>query len=93
MLWVPRRGEKEKDVPSATRAIRDASAHAFWDGNNLSGIQYRQVLGWRGDAWDVYIVYGPKARWSGDLPPAPDFFMHQTSEKFRNSIHRSSERG
>lgn len=27
------------------------------------------------------MAYGPKAQWSGDLPPVPDFFMHQTSEK------------
>lgn len=75
VLWVPRRGGQEKDVRNATRLIADASAHEFWDGNNLSGVQYRQVLGWRGNAWDVYMVYGPKAQWSGDLPPVPDFFM------------------
>lgn len=27
------------------------------------------------------MLYGPKARWNGDLPPVPDFFMHRTSEK------------
>lgn len=81
VLWVPRRGGREKDVPAATQVITDASAHEFWDGNNLLGEQYKQVLGWRGNAWDVYMVYGPKAEWSGDLPPTPDFFMHQTFEK------------
>src|SRR5258708_5803443 len=81
VLWVPRSGGREKDVPAATRLIADTSAHEFWDGNDLLGAQYKQVLGWRGNAWDVYMVYGPKAQWTGDLPPAPDFFMHQTSEK------------
>ena len=81
MLWVPRRGGQEKDVPNATRVIADASAHEFWDGNDLLGMQYRQVLGWRGNAWDVYMAYGPKAQWNSDLPPVPDFFMHQTFEK------------
>jgi hypothetical protein len=81
VLWVPRSGGREKDVPDATRVIADASAHEFWDGDNLMGTQYKQVLGWRGNAWDIYMVYGPKARWNGDLPPVPDFFMHQTSEK------------
>lgn len=61
--------------------IADSSAHEFWDGNDLLGIDYKQVLGWRGNAWDVYMVYGPKAQWIGGLPPVPDFFMHQTSEK------------
>jgi hypothetical protein len=81
VLWVPRRGGREKDVPSATRVIADASAHEYWDGGDLLGADYKQVLGWRGNAWDVYMVYGPKAQWTGDLPPTPDFFMHQTSEK------------
>lgn len=81
VLWVPRRGGQEKDVPNATRVVADASAHEFWDGNDLLGMQYRQVLGWRGNAWDVYMVYGPKAQWNSDLPPVPDFFMHQTSER------------
>jgi hypothetical protein len=81
VLWVPRRGGREKDVPAATRVVADSSAHEFWDGNDLLGICYKQVLGWRGNAWDVYMLYGPKAQWSGDLPPAPDFYMHQTWEK------------
>lgn len=81
VLWVPRSGGREKDVSSATRVIADASAHEYWDGGNLLGIDHKQVLGWRGNVWDVYMVYGPKAHWTGDLPPVPDFFMHQISEK------------
>ena len=81
VVWVPRRGGREQDVLSATRVIADTSAHEYWDGSNLLGIDYKQVLGWRGNAWDVYLVYGPKAHWTGDLPPVPDFFMHQTWEK------------
>lgn len=80
VLWVPRRGGLEKDVPSATRVVADSSARQYWDGSDLLGAQYKQVLGWRGNAWDVYLLYGPKAQWQGDLPPSPDFFMHQTSE-------------
>jgi hypothetical protein len=80
VLWVPRRGGQEKDVPNATRVIADSEANEFWDGRDLLGMQYKQVLGWHGNAWDVYMIYGPKAQWSGDLPPAPDFYMHQTSE-------------
>ncbi len=80
VLWVPRQGGREKDVPAATRIVADSSAREFWDGKDLLGAEYKQVLGWRSNAWDVYMLYGPKAQWSGDLPPAPDFFMHQTSE-------------
>jgi hypothetical protein len=45
VLWVPRRGGREKDVPAATRVIADTSAQEFWDGNDLLGMQYKQVLG------------------------------------------------
>jgi len=37
VLWVPRRGGREKDVPGATRVVADSSAHEFWDGNDLLG--------------------------------------------------------
>ena len=48
---------REKDVPAATRVIADTSAHEFRDGNDLFGTQYKQVLGWRSNAWDVYMVF------------------------------------
>jgi hypothetical protein len=66
--------------PPRRGVVADSSAREFCDGNDLLGMEYKQVLGWRDNAWDVYMLYGPKAQWSGDLPPAPDFFMHQTSE-------------
>jgi hypothetical protein len=81
VLWVPRSGGREKDVPAATRVVAGSSAREFWDGNDLLGIEFKQVLGWRGNAWDVYMLYGTNAQWKGDIPPAPDYFMHQTSEK------------
>ena len=28
-------------------------------------------------AWDVWLVYGPDAVWEGELPPKPEYFMHQ----------------
>jgi hypothetical protein len=35
------------------------------------------VLGIGVDAWDLYLIYGPDARWDGPVPPAPSFWMHQ----------------
>lgn len=29
------------------------------------------------DAWDLYLVYGPDARWDGPEPPRPLYWMHQ----------------
>lgn len=41
VLWVPRQGGQEKDVPNATRVVADVSAHEYWDGNDLFGTQYK----------------------------------------------------
>ncbi len=80
-VWVPRLGGREKDVPAATRVVADPFTREYWDGNDLLGVAYRRVLGWKDDdAWDVYMVYGPRAQWTGDLPPTPDFYMHQDAE-------------
>ena len=38
---------------------------------------YDSVLGLHEDAWDVYMIYGADARWTGVTPPAPAFWMHQ----------------
>ncbi len=81
VVWVPRLGAREQNVSSATRVVAASWSLQYWDGNDLLGEQYRQVLGWNDNAWDVYMLYGPKAQWTGALPPAPDFFMHQTAEK------------
>jgi hypothetical protein len=29
------------------------------------------------DAWDVYLLYGPNARWDTAQPPPPQSWMHQ----------------
>ena len=33
------------------------------------------------DAWDIYFLYGPEARWEADLPPTPRFWMHQLGSR------------
>lgn len=32
-----------------------------------------------GPAWDVYLLFPRGARWNADLPPRPNFWMHQLS--------------
>jgi len=38
------------------------------------------------DAWDVYLLYGPEARWVGDVPPKPVYWMHQLGSPTGSSI-------
>jgi hypothetical protein len=81
VVWVPRLGAREGNVSSASRVVTASWAQQYWDGNDLLGAQYQRVLGWSDNAWDVYMLYGPKTQWTGGLPPAPEFYMHQTSER------------
>jgi hypothetical protein len=77
IVWVPVLGATEVDVPLATRFVPHAQASHFWDADGTLAKAYRARLGLGEDAWDVYLLYGPNARWTGDQPPTPDFWMHQ----------------
>lgn len=77
-VWVPKVGGTESHVAQATVTLRDPRARHFWDGEGWTMRGFAPVLniGSR-DAWDVYLIYGPEARWDEDAPPRPRFWMHQ----------------
>jgi hypothetical protein len=77
VVWVPKVGGREKDVPNATRFVADARARHYWDGEGILLRGYGPVLSISQDAWDIYMIYGPNAVWAGDRPPEPDYWMHQ----------------
>ncbi len=77
MVWQPKRGGQEKDVPEATATFTDPRAHHFWDGQGWTIERFKPVLGIHVDAWDLYLIYGPDARWDDASPPRPIFWMHQ----------------
>jgi hypothetical protein len=77
IVWVPILRAEESNVPEATHTIPDDRAAHFWDGHSVLVRGYDTVLDLGTDAWDVYLVYGPEARWDAALPPRPAFWMHQ----------------
>ena len=77
VVWVPMFRGMERDVPRAATEVPDARARHYWDGGSVLVKGYRETLGFREDAWDIFVVYGPGATWDGDRPPAPDYWMHQ----------------
>lgn len=77
VVWVPKLGAHESDVPVATRFVADGRATHYWDSAGVLVQAYDQVLGLHQDAWDVYLLYGRGTRWDGPLPPVPNFWMHQ----------------
>jgi hypothetical protein len=81
VVWVPKVAATQRDVPNATRFVRDERAKHYWDGEGALLHGYEPVLSIAEDAWDIYMVYGPDARWESDAPPEPDYWMHQLDLK------------
>lgn len=77
MVWQPKRGGQEKDVAEASATFPDPRARHFWDGAGWTLEHFKSVLDIQVDAWDLYLIYGPEARWDGAGPPGPMFWMHQ----------------
>lgn len=78
VVWVPMNRGLERDVPKATTEVWDVRARHYWDGDGQLIKSYREVLGgFNEPVWDTYILYGPEAKWEGDPPPTPTFWMHQ----------------
>jgi hypothetical protein len=54
----------------------------FWDPDRIFGGLLSQTLELSiSIAWDVYLLYPPDHPWEADLPPSPEFWMHQQNEK------------
>ena len=45
--------------------------------------RYGEALGYQVTTADVAMIYGREQRWTGRLPPKPDFWMHQLPDASR----------
>ena len=63
---------------SGAKRLPDARVRHYLDPEARLGTEYTRLLKLPMDdpAWDVYLVFGPAARW-GKAPPAPAAWMHQ----------------
>ena len=60
----------------------DSRLQQFWDPDRLFGKLISQTLNLKASiAWDIYLVYPPNTIWEAELPPAPQFWMHQLEEE------------
>jgi hypothetical protein len=61
----------------------DARARHYWDGGRVAGRAYQKLkLGGRTldigtEAWDVWLLFDSKARWTDSGPPEPRWWEHQ----------------
>ena len=81
VVWVPKTEGTREDIADVLDLVPDARARHFWDGSGALMAAFNQVLGLGEDAWDIYMAYGPEARWTGDLPSAPTYWMHQLGQR------------
>jgi hypothetical protein len=71
-----------KDIPPATRLLHNAQVRNYWNPSGAFGNLLSKAVGLKsGDrevyAWDVWLVYGPEAKWEGTDPPRPRLLMQQ----------------
>ncbi|MFZ0007634.1 MAG: hypothetical protein WAK94_05295 [Steroidobacteraceae bacterium] len=75
----------EKDVPKAAQLLQNPNVHHYWNPSGAFGRLLSQAVGLKNGkeqvyAWDVWLLYGPEAKWVGNDPPRPRLLMHQLSE-------------
>ena len=77
MFWVGGGLLFGRDIDAASRYLPDPRVSHFWDDKRAVTHAYRRALAVNQDPWDVYLLYGPQAHWTGADPPAPDFWMQK----------------
>ena len=64
------------------RIFSDVRVTQFWDPVRKFGLLLSHTLKLSIQiAWDVYLLYPPDHPWEAELPPAPEFWMHQLNEE------------
>jgi len=87
VVWVPKQRGLERDVAAATREVKDPRATHYWDEPSVLVRGYRDTLKVSEDAWDIYLLYGPEAKWEGGLPPKPIYWSHQLGSEDKPRIN------
>ena len=77
LVWVPMLMARESHVQNALAAIGNPRIAHYWDEHSTLVHGYREPLDLGQLAWDIYMIYRPGTRWEADLPPLPQFWMHQ----------------
>jgi len=82
VVWLPISDEDtEATARRAAADLAEPRVKQYWTTDKSVGDAFKKPLGMtRGTAWDVYLVYGPQRRWTGEEPPAPDFYMHRNDD-------------
>jgi hypothetical protein len=71
-----------KDVPKAAQLVQNPNVRHYWNPSGAFGKLLSHAVGLKNGnrqvyAWDVWLVYGPEAKWVGSDPPRPRLLMQQ----------------
>lgn len=74
-----------KDVPKAAQLLQNPNVHNYWNPTGAFGRLLSTAVGLKNGnhqvyAWDVWLIYGPEAKWIGAGPPRPVLLMRQLKE-------------
>jgi len=85
IIWMPMLATDDLNAAERREALfPDTRVMHYWDSKKILGQMLSQTLHLNASiAWDVYLLYPPKHLWDTDLPPAPQFWMHQLDEDLR----------
>jgi hypothetical protein len=89
VVWVPQLGGTNGAAIQASRILFDSRTEHYWDGSDVTGREFSEVLKTPGPAWDVYLLYAPGVRWASDLPPMPTYWMQQLGMPDAPSLNAS----
>jgi hypothetical protein len=83
IIWTPML--QTDDLAYATMCeiiFSDARVKQFWVPGRIFGLSLARTLKLSIlVAWDVYLLYPPEHPWEAELPPLPEFWMHQQDEE------------
>ena len=83
IIWTPMLDTDSLEAANLRElGFADSRVKQFWDPDRILGRLLSQTLRLRiSIAWDVYLIYLPDHPWDGELPPEPEFWMHQLDEE------------
>lgn len=82
VVHVPVIGAQAKDIAPAAKLLHNPHVRHYWNSSGEFGRTLAKAVQLKNDkevvyAWDVWLVYGPDAEWTGTSPPQPQLLMHQ----------------
>ena len=83
IIWMPMLATDNLDAADQREiTFSDPRVKQVWDPDRILGRLLSRTLSLKAPiAWDVYLIYPPSHPWDTELPPMPDFWMHQLDEE------------